>query len=383
MSVFYGAIFVVAGTQMPYLPVWLDWRGLTAAEISVVTAAPLFVRLAVTPVIAFAADRSGDHRRVVVGLAWTAMTALAMLLVVRSFWSILTFVLLYALFWTTIMPLTETIAMRGVRAGVADYGRMRLWGSISFIAASFLGGLVVERTGAQSGLWLVLFGVALTVACAHFLPSRDALGAGSGEHAARPSLQGVVALLRKPEFILFMAAAGAIQAAHAVFYTFGTLHWRALGISATWCGVLWAVSVVAEIALFAWSRAPLAWLGPVGLLLLGGVAAVFRWIVMAFDPELVWLIPLQLLHALTFGATHLGAVHFISQAVPESQQGTGQALYSAVTTGIAMGGAMLVAGQIYAIWLGKAFLAMAVLAAFGSLCALVLQRRWNGARLAF
>ena len=45
------------------------------------------------------------------------------------------------------MPLTETVAMTGVKAAGLDYGRMRLWGSLSFIAASVCGGWVLERAG--------------------------------------------------------------------------------------------------------------------------------------------------------------------------------------------------------------------------------------------
>ncbi len=382
LSLFYAAVFTVAGTQMPYLPVWLDWRGLSASEISMISAAPLFVRLAVTPTIAFAADRSGDHRRVLIALAWAGLATLALLALVGGFWPILALTLMFALFWTTIMPLTETVAMRGVRAAGIDYGRMRLWGSISFIAASFLGGLAVERWGGATGLWLVVTGAALTALGTHLLPSREVYAAGrGGQSRGGLSLAGAVALVRRPEFVLFMTAAGAVQAAHALLYTFGTIHWRSLGISATWCGLLWAVSVVAEVLLFAWSRPVLLRIGPVGLLLLGGGAAVIRWLAMAFDPALGWLLPLQVLHALTFGATHLGAVHFISAAVPEGQHGTAQALHASVTAGIAMGGATLAAGQLYAAWAGAAYLAMALIAAVGCLAGLALWRRWDGTAL--
>ena len=56
----------------------------------------------------------------------------------RGFWPILACTLVFALAWTTIMPLTETVAMSGVKAAGLDYGRMRLWGSLSFIAASLV-----------------------------------------------------------------------------------------------------------------------------------------------------------------------------------------------------------------------------------------------------
>ena len=165
-----------------------------------------------------------------------------------------------------------------------------------------------------------------------------------------------------------------VQASHAVFYVYGVLHWRGLGLSATWTGVLWAIAVIAEIALFARSGAVLKVLSPLGLIALGGIAAVVRWIAMAFDPPLAALIPLQMLHALTFGATHIGTVHFISQNIPPERAGTAQALQASVTAGIAMGGATLLAGQLYGPIGAKAYLAMAILGA-GALAAAALAHK--------
>ena len=64
MAVFYAASFLVVGSNGPYLPVWLDWRGLTPWQISIVLAAPMFGRIVFTPLISFLADRSGEPRRV-------------------------------------------------------------------------------------------------------------------------------------------------------------------------------------------------------------------------------------------------------------------------------------------------------------------------------
>jgi PPP family 3-phenylpropionic acid transporter len=115
-------------------------------------------------------------------------------------------------------------------------------------------------------------------------------------------------------------------------------------------------------------------IGSVELIALGAGAAVARWLAMGFDPPLALLVPLQLLHALTFGATHVGAMHFIGRAVPQAQAGTAQALYASVTGGIAMGGAMLLAGPLYAAYAGRAYWAMAALAAVGLIASLVLLK---------
>jgi PPP family 3-phenylpropionic acid transporter len=364
VSVLYAAISVLVGTNLPYLPIWLDWTGLSTREIAVITAAPLFVRVAVSPVIGFAADRAGDHRRFLIGLSWAGLAALLALSQSRGFWPILACTLFFALAWTTIMPLTETVAMSGVRAAGLDYGRMRLWGSLSFIAATFAGGWVVDWLGPASAIWLVAGGSVLTTLAAHTLAKP--IGLGRLKAATTPprlSPADALGLLRSRPFLIFLLAVGAVQAAHAMLYTFGTLHWRAVGLSAGWAGALWAVGVAAEIGLFAFSRAVFQHIGARELILLGSAAAVVRWLAMGFDPPLALLLPLQVLHELTYGAAHLGAMHYISETVPDAQAGTAQSLYASVTGGIAMGGAILISGPLYAAYAGQGYWAMAAIAA--------------------
>ena len=381
LALFYGALFLVAGAKLPYFPIWLDGRGLSTSDIALIVAAPLFVRIICTPMIGFAADAHGDRRLAVILLAWVALAAFLALTGAVGFWAILAITLLLSVATTSLMPLTETIAMSGVRRFGVDYGRMRLWGSISFIVASFFAGFAVERLGDAVVLWILIGGAVSTVLGAHLLPGPVSIGAPSAgveTSAATPSVKPVLAdvlrLVSSPKFALFILAVGAIQAAHAVFYTFGVLHWRSQGISSGWAGVLWAIGVITEIGLFAFSRRIGALLGSIGLIGIGALAGVLRWTLMAFDPPLALLLPLQALHGLTYGATHIGAVHWMSERIPQAQAGTAQAIYAAVTHGIAMGAATIAAGSLYATWQGGAYLAMAAVSGVGLIAALALHR---------
>jgi PPP family 3-phenylpropionic acid transporter len=95
---------------------------------------------------------------------------------------------------------------------------------------------------------------------------------------------------------------------------------------------------------------------------------------MGFDPPLAALVTLQALHGVTYGATHIGAFYLITRAVPESQAGTAQALYAAITAGIAMGGATLLSGQLYAAHGGRTYWAMAAIAGVGVAASLALRK---------
>lgn len=395
VSAFFAALCLIYGVHLPYLPLWLEWRGLSADEIGLVTSAPFFLRLIATPTLAYLADRRAAHSTMIVQLAWVALIAALVLSQMTGFWPILIAALCLALAAFTIMPLTETVAISGVRRGL-DYGRMRLWGSLTFIAASFIGGAMVDWAGRGVGIWLIVAGCAATVAAAYALPLSDAESdrrrrarAREETGALEPALQPaaprrgidratVTQLVTNPWFLIFLLAIGSVQAAHATFYTFGAIHWRAGGLSSAWIGTLWAIGVLTEVALFAVSGRIVGWLGPVRLMLAGAMAAVVRWAAMSMDPSLAWLVPLQVLHGLTYGASHLGAIHFISRAVPDAAGGTAQALYATLAAGVFQGAATLLSGALYAHFGGLTYLAMAVLAAVGLAAVIVLQRGWNG-----
>ena len=371
VGAFYGAQFLVYGATLPYLSVMLDSRGLTPAEIGLISAVPLVLRLALTPVVAMHADRRGSHRLIIIALSTVAFAATQAIVVARGFWPLLLSVAVFQVALQSLMPLVETIAMAGVRRWGHDYGRMRLCGSVTFILATFAGAWLIDWRGAEVIAWLLVTVTGATLAAALALPGVDLAAQG----IARPRLRSnaAIELLASRPMLLFLLATGAVQSAHAVFYGFGVLHWRAYGIAPGWIGFLWSLGVVAEIALFWWSAQVMARFSPADMLRLGAAAAVVRWSLMAFDPPLAVLLALQVLHGLTYGASHLGAMHYIKASVPEAHAGTAQALYTTVCAG-GMGAAMALAGIAYGHFAGKVYLAMALLGLVGLVAAHLLWR---------
>lgn len=346
-------------------------------------ATPLFARILFTPVISFAADRLGDRRAILIALAWGSLLSFLLLWAADGFWQMFLATLLLAINWTAIMPLTETVAMTGIRNGALDYGRVRLWGSLSFIVASLGTGLVIGESGPQVVLPLLVAASVLMVLGTHLLPRVPTPpGRTAPSVLERLKLADAFTLAHSPLFLLFLAAASLIQASHALIYTFGTLHWQTQGFPSGAIGGLWSLGVIAEIVLFAASGRIMARHGATRLLLLAGLAASVRWGLMAADPPLWATALLQTLHALSFGAAHLAAMHFLTRAVPEDRAATAQGLYAAVVAGLVMGLATVASGPLYRALAGEAYGVMAVLALIGAACAYLLMRHWRGGLVA-
>src|ERR1700675_1640754 len=174
----YAALFLVVGCYLPYMPVWLHWRGLDDGAIAFLLATPLFARILFTPAIAFAADWTGARRATLIVLAWGSLLSFVLLWASSGFWQMFLAPPLLPCNWTTIMPLIETVAVSGVRSTGLDYGRVRLWGSGSFIVASFACGLIIGQYGAASVLPLLVAATSLMIAGVYLLP-RDVAGPAS------------------------------------------------------------------------------------------------------------------------------------------------------------------------------------------------------------
>jgi PPP family 3-phenylpropionic acid transporter len=368
LAFFYFASFLIVGVQTPFWPVWLAGKGLGVREIATVFAASLWAKVAATPALGALADRLGRRQAVMVALAGTAVLFYAALWRADAFWAVLWLYVAAAVCQSALQPLGDSITLAAVRQDGLDYGRVRVWGSVSFIVAAAGSGLILAGAPGNRVLALVLSATVLLFAACLVLPRTPVQEAGRTRWAALGEFAA------NSRFWLFVAAASALQSSHQVYYGFGTLNWRRLGFSDPVIGCLWAEGVVAEIALFWVGGRLAARIGPRGLMALSGIGGIARWTLAGLLPGLPAAVGLQLLHALTFGAGHLGAMYYLARTVPPSAAASAQALYAAISAGLGSGLVMLGAGALYADFGGRAYLFMAGLSALGLAGVGVLRR---------
>ena len=125
---------------LPYWPIWLESRGLGTVEIGLIIGASFWPRIVTSLVVPNLADRFGRRR-----LAMTLTTALTLIgllafALVSEFWLFMLLSLLTGATWSCILPLADAISLDRTASAGLDYGRVRLWGSITFILMSIIGG---------------------------------------------------------------------------------------------------------------------------------------------------------------------------------------------------------------------------------------------------
>lgn len=376
VAVLYVCIFLPNGIHLPYFPLWLEYNEFSPTEIGVILAAPMFVRIFAGPVVSAYADRASDRVPVLIVTAVAAAIFCAgYLLPNQTYLPVLIVSVLLAAAWGAQTPLSDSIALSGVRRFGADYASMRVWGSVSFLAASFAGGYVLAWKGETLIPWLVLAGLVSVVVSAVFVPR---IGRPRVQ-APLPSetIQEAAFALRQPYFLLIIAASALAQSSHGFSYAFTSIYWKGLGISDGGVGFLWALSVAAEIAMFfAFNR--LFGRTRTGLALaIGAGVGVLRWILM----PLIWpagagftgFMVLQALHAFSFSLAFLATQKMFTETVPESRLGAAQgAAFFLNMTGLAT--VTLISGPLYAGLAEYGFWLMAVVASVAVALALAALR---------
>lgn len=362
----YVFLFGANGVSLPFAGLWFSAQGFSGAEIGILLAAPMLARLITGPAIAVWAD--GFRRRrspmallgLVAGLAYAGAGLADGVMLKGVLWFIA------ATAMAGLIPLTDVLSLQAARRHGFDFALPRGCGSAAFVAANILMGAILTRASVDWVIvWIAVAAALMAMTAATLLPS-DPVSEGP-KPSGRERFAGLARLTMDPAFMTAILAIGAVQATHGFYYGFSAIAWKAQGISETMTGLLWAVSVVVEIA-FMWWVEP--WrkrrgIGPGLILAIGGIAAVVRWTALAFAPPLWALWPLQALHALTFAATYLAGVQIVERLAPPGGHTAAQTLNSVMAAGVLIGLATLAAGPLYDQIGTFGYLAMAGLAALG------------------
>ncbi|MDQ6957440.1 MAG: MFS transporter, partial [Mariprofundaceae bacterium] len=215
IRVFYAAYFSAMGLILPFFPVYLASLGYSVVVIGMMTGLLAAAKVIAPPCSGYWLDVRGMAAgRFIVLASCLAALCVALFNVSSSYTpAFITIVLLFGMLWAAVLPLTDGLSIHVSEAALADYGRLRVWGSIGFVVTSLLGGVVF---GEISLAWFPWFLVVLMLVMAF-----AGRGFPSIEHVEIPDMaySGFSATL----LLLFMVSF-LMQLSHGAYYGFFSLY---------------------------------------------------------------------------------------------------------------------------------------------------------------
>lgn len=365
ISQYFFGFFFVYGVYLPFWGLWLSQQGVSSADIGLLIGLGFATRcvtnLLLTPRL---------HKVEYLLPALRILTFISLIfcslhvLTGGNFWWLaLTTVGFNASFGPG-MPLSDAVANYYSKLKVIDYGRSRLWGSVSFIVGSTLVGYLANGFGADMIVYTAMAGLLVATLLSLRNPTQLPMTQAADQHQERPKLIGLV---KQWPVVKFLCLIALIQGSHAAYYSFSAIHWKEVGIPESVIGYLWSFSVVSEVLLFAFSARLFGGWSLRAMFLVASVAAIVRWSGLALTHDIWLLAGLQTLHGLTFALTHFATIRYIQQA-DDCHMVPLQGLYNAIPLGAFVALMTALSGWGYQAWGAGVFW---IMAAMGVLALLV------------
>jgi len=332
LASFYLFYFAILGALVPYWGPYLRSLGFSAAQIGELMAILLGTKLIAPYLWGWIADRHGSRMRIIRLAGFLAAAIFAGFLVGDSYLWMAAVMMGFSFFWNAALPQFEAVTLNHLGKRVDRYGRIRLWGSVGFIASVVVIGPLLDQVGEAVLPWIIWGLLCLLWLVTLSIPDQQDKRVAAGQGS-------ILAIIKRPEVLSLFIACFLAKASHGPYYGFFTIHLQDVGYSGMVIGGLWALGVVAEIGVFLLMPRLLAGAQPRTLMLVALALTAIRWLLIAlFVDKMPVLVTAQLLHMASFGLYHAVAVHFIHRFFAGPYQGRGQALYSSLSFGL--GGAL-------------------------------------------
>ena len=327
LSAYYFIYFAFFGVFGPYFGLYLQTLSLSAWDIGLLMSQMQLMRVFGPFLSGWLAERMVKRIQVIRLASLLALVTFLSFFFLSGFVALLFAIAILSFFWTAVLPLLEALTFDHLREDSASYSRIRLWGSIGFIAAVMGTGVLLDRQPLSSLLGACVVTLLGLLLCAWLVPESPPNRQGS-------ALAPIGEFLRPTRVKALFCACFAMSMAHGAYYIFYSIYLADHGYSKSLVGGLWSLGVVAEIAvLFFMARVMRRF--SLRMILLTSFAAAgarFSLIGVGVDYPLA-LVAAQLLHGLTFGSFHAAAITAVNRWFPGGMRVRAQALYASLTFG--------------------------------------------------
>jgi PPP family 3-phenylpropionic acid transporter len=327
LSGFYLFYFATLGALVPYWGLYLKSLGFDAAQIGELLAVLMATKVVAPYLWGWMADHRGRRMAIVRLASAFAAAAFVGVFLGQGYWWLALVMSAFSFFWNAALPQFEATTLTYLGDRVHAYTNIRIWGSIGFILAVAAVGSLLDRLGAALVPQIVLALLAGIWLASLFVPERAAGHLSLGR-------EPLFHVLRRPEVLALLAGCFLAQMSHGPYYAFYSIYLEDRGYTGGTIGQLWALGVIAEVALYLVMHRVLQRVALRPLFLLSLALTTLRWVMIGLIPDnLPLLVVAQTLHAASFGIYHAVAIQLVHRFFVGRHQGRGQALYSSLSFG--------------------------------------------------
>jgi hypothetical protein len=284
---------VVGGSFLPFVSLYLKDRGLSDSDLGWVYLAASLVAVTVPIFWGIVADRWVHANRLYVMLHLGGALVLLMFARQTTLPALLAALTAFFAFYQPTNALLSALSYHNLHVPEAQFARLRLWGSVGWIAPSIPIALWLALSRTVSLSFIPYLAAALEVLLALLalsLPRTPPRGrAGSAGEDVLPYGPALRELWRRPGFTLLLGVAFLVHASFAILFYYSPPYLEEAGIARPWIGPIQSFGVVVEVPLFFLLPFAIRRLGYHGTVAVGCVALLVRQVLYSVSTDPVLL----------------------------------------------------------------------------------------------
>jgi len=337
-SLFYFSFCAFFAVPVSFLPIHFVHIGLSIGEIAIVAiVANVAVMLGAT--LAAWSRRRLSVNRAMRYYGWLCFFTFIPIVFTHDLTLICLWMFLSFFFHRALGVLADAAAVRASARGEIRFEHARIWGSVGFVAAVWILGLVTDLFGITSILVMsAIFSLSVPLG-ARLLrvtqPVQSPVPSQAGELPRTEGSSVEMASWRLP-LICMLGSVALAWGASAVMFVYLSVYLEELGWSATSIGFAWSLAVFAEIVAFIYFPLLEKKLGIVMIFRLSLMLAAARWVIMALSVDPVLIGIAQCLHAFSFGTLYIASMKLIYRILPDHMRDYGQSWLIIAGTGLGL-----------------------------------------------
>eukprot|EP00743_Colponemidia_sp_Colp-15_P009642 GILK01010547.1.p1 GENE.GILK01010547.1~~GILK01010547.1.p1 ORF type:complete len:439 (-),score=47.86 GILK01010547.1:140-1435(-) len=354
-------LFSAFGCLFPFLTAAYEAKGLTKTEIGGVTTCAPFVSFLFSPVWARLADKTKQHRRVLVASSLVAVV-LMFLFPLVSFPSVVALMILYTAVTCPLCPLLDSFVLEALGEHAEMYGKVRVWGAVGVGVAAPVSGFLVDKM--DLSVPFAMFGLLMTLSATLFYfwlkPCLNTQGAKDSYTAEAPNTEEpwsarqvcnkVCSSSQDVCKLSFLVVATFVGMGTSMGSSLSSLFLQdELLADRTYMGLATACTILLELPAFFFAKNIIQTIGLNTTIIVAQMAYVLRMCLYCqcvADNSYLFLVA-ELLHGVTFVGIWSAGVDLMRRYAAVGTEAFNQALFSACFNGLGGGTGSLLAGLLY------------------------------------
>ena len=338
LSVMMFLEYVIWGSWLPLLALYLvRFLHFTATEVGWIFATQAIASVTAVFVSGQIADRYLSTERFLAVSHLIGGIALFTLAFQKAFWPFFITMLVYILVYIPTLSLTNAICFHHLKDAPRDFGRVRLWGTIGWIAASWPFVFILKGKegpaleSALTSIFWVSGGVSLVLAGYSLLlpptpPARNVAETNAPLEAIK--------LLAVPSVLVLFIVTFMDALVHQCYFQWTSPFLSAIGIPENMIMPAMSIGQIAEIATMAWLGYFLKRLGWRWTMAIGILGHVVRFFIYSIGGPVWLVVGSNVVHGFCYAFFFASVYIFVDDYFPKDARASAQGLFNFLILGL-------------------------------------------------